>query len=324
MRVAGAVGVAILFVAGAASAQQPPPRGYGYGAPQPAYPAPQPAYPAPQQPYAGQPYGAPQYGAQPYGAPQQPYGAPQPAYAAPQPPTQSGEPPPPAQPRSVEGSAGLRVFGGGELYTTPDGVTPSGYDGLGFSGNGGGFGFGVGGYGEARFAQHFGLELGLIYDRSELRRDVTYTVVKPAGTKIGQVRETLVMSTFRLDLLAKGIAPFDGGRFWVGLGPEFVLSSSVDASNEITDNSQHITDTVSVENAIKANEKKSVLLAFGTGVVVHAGDVVEIPLEMRVLRNLSQGSNWSDRVAFNSATDYTVDAQSTWEFRLGLGIGARF
>lgn len=305
-----------MLVAGVASAQQPPP-GYGYPPPQQPYLAPQQPYGAPQQPaYGPQP--------QPYGVPQ-PYGAPQPVAPQPVEPAPQPEPPPPAPVRSVWGSAGARVFGGGELYTTPGGVTPSGYDGLGFSANGGGFGWGIGGYGEARFAhQHFGLELGLLFDKSELRRDVAYTVIKPGITKMGQVREKLVMSTFRLDLLAKGIAPFDGGRFWAGIGPEFVLSSSVDASNTITDNSQHITDTVSVENAIKANEKKSVLLALGTGVVVHAGDVVEIPIELRVLRNLSQGSNWSDRVAFNSQTDYTVDAQSTWEFRLGLGVGARF
>ena len=205
----------------------------------------------------------------------------------------------------VRGSAGARLFIGGNLLTTPTN-TPPGYEGLGFAGNAGGFGWGAGLYGEGRFFKHLGLELGLLHDQSTLLRNITYNgVVK--------IQERLDISTWRLNLLVKGILPFSGARMWLGVGPEFVLSSSVDAKNEI------------VEQAISGQEEKSTLLVLAAGTVIEIGDRFEIPIELRALRNLDVEDDWQKRVQRDLATlTYSVRAQSSWEFRIGLGFGVMF
>ena len=223
-------------------------------------------------------------------------------------------------PRSVEGSAGLRLATGGNLFTTPSSI-PGGYEGLGFAGSAGGFAWGAGVYGEARFARHLGLSVGVGYDSSVLQRDVTYNgVVK--------VKEKLTIGSVRLALLAKGIGTTPFGRLWIGLGPEFVLSSSVSAKNEITSGQQYVANVSDVENLIHGESKSSTLLDFAGGLVIHAGDLVEIPIDLVVAKNLSQDDAWQDRVTIDlqgsTLTGYTVKGQSSLEFRMGAGVGARF
>jgi hypothetical protein len=229
-------------------------------------------------------------------------------------------PPPaaaPSKPRSFESSAGLKLLAGGNVWSTPSEV-PAGYDGLGFAGNGGGFGFGGALYYEARFIQHLGLELDLGYDQSTLQRDVTINgVVK--------VREKVTSSGLRWGLLAKGIfaAPF--GRMWIGLGPEFVSGSSVDAKNEITEGRQYVTNASQIEDAISAKSKSSTMLTLAAGLAIHLGDNLEIPVDLRAAKNLSQDDKWADRVRLDLATTkYEVTAQSSWDFRLATGLGYRF
>lgn len=223
--------------------------------------------------------------------------------------------------RPVAFSAGARVFLGGNYSNTPGNISPPGYEGIYFAGNSGGFGWGLGAYGEARFVEHLGVELGFIYDNSTLQRDVTYNSVIT-------LNERVTFSSTRLNLLLKGIAPFPAGRMWVGVGPELVLSVSGDAGNEITEGASSTPDVL--KNAIRANEEKSTLLALALGMVIHAGDLLEIPIELRALKNMSQESDWLDRVdigtppAAGQPAPYAVNTRSTWEFRLGMGLGARF
>jgi hypothetical protein len=60
------------------------------------------------------------------------------------------------------------------------------------------------------------------------------------------------------------------------------------------------------------------------GLVFHAGDKIEIPVDIRAAKNLSQESDWDKRVKVNSATDYEVTVQNSWDFRLAVGAGYRF
>jgi hypothetical protein len=221
-------------------------------------------------------------------------------------------------PKKFESSAGLKFFAGGNVWSTPSNITP-GYTGLGFAGNGGGFGWGSALYYEARFVQHLGLELDLGYDSSTLQRDVTYNgVVK--------VREKVTASGLRWGLLAKGILPTPFGRMWLGIGPEFVSGSSVSASNEVTEGRQYLTNASQVENAISANSKSSTMLTMALGLVIHIGDHLEIPVDLRAAKNLSQESDWQKRVDTTqlAAFKYSVTAQNSWDFRLGTGLGYRF
>ena len=227
---------------------------------------------------------------------------------------------PKEKPPVDEGSAGLKTLVGGNLFSTPGNITPKGYEGLGFAGNGGGFGWGMGVYGEVRLFQHLGLELDVLHDSSVISRNVTYnSVVK--------VDERLTISSWRMSFLFKGTAPTPFGRLWLGLGPEVVLSSSVDGKNTVTSGEQY-TDPAAIGALIHGESASSTLLDIAGGLVIHAGDVVEIPVDIRVLKNLSQQSDWDGRVkldlAGNQITGYTVKGQSTWEFRMGLGIGGHF
>ena len=222
----------------------------------------------------------------------------------------------PAKPKSFESSAGLKLLAGGNVWSTP-GDVPGGYDGLGFSDSGGGFGWGGAAYYEARFIGHLGLELDLGYDSSTLQRDVTYNATV-------KVREKVTMSGLRAGLLAKGILPTPFGRLWLGLGPELVTGGSVSAKNEITRNRQLVANADEVEGLISAKSKSSTMITFAFGMAIHLGDHLEIPVDLRAAKNLSQDSDWPDRVKINNATnEYEVTAQSSWDFRLATGLGSR-
>lgn len=211
--------------------------------------------------------------------------------------------------KDVEFSAGLLGLAGGNLFTTPGNI-PGGYEGLGFAGDAGGFGWGVAAYGEGRFIRHLGLTLTLGYDRSVLQRDVTINGVVTINEKIS-------IGSPRLGLMAKGILPTPFGHLWLGLGPQLVLSTSSDA--ELSQG---------IQGVIHAEETNSTLLDFGGGLVVHAGDRIEIPFQIIASKNMSQDDAWLDRVALHldgaNLTGYDVKTQSSWEFRMGLGVGVRF
>jgi len=222
------------------------------------------------------------------------------------------------------GSLGIMLFLGGNMFTTPDNRriepnTGAESDGLGFSGDAGGFGWGLGAYGEVRVMEHLGLHFGVGYDQSILSRDVDFTRINATGTSSTVVlEERMTMRSLRFPMLVKGIVPTTFGRVWAGVGPEVVATRWVEAEIDPADN---------VTGTIHARKASSLMLAFGLGCVFDVGDSLELPIELRASRNLSQGSDWADRV--DSPQDptynpYTVKAQSTWDFRLGLGLGLRF
>ncbi len=224
----------------------------------------------------------------------------------------------PPKPKSFESSAGLKLLAGGNVWSTPGDVQPPGYDGLGFSDSGGGFGWGGAAYYEARFVGHLGLEVDLGYDSSVLQREVTYNATV-------KVQEKVTMSGLRTGLLVKGILPTPFGRLWLGLGPELVTGSNVSAKNEITRNKQYVSNPEQVEGLISAKSKSSTMLTLAFGMAIHLGENLEIPVDLRAAKNLSQESDWNDRVKVNAATnEYEVTAQSSWDFRLATGLGYRF
>ncbi len=222
----------------------------------------------------------------------------------------------PPQDPVFQPSLGLKLFAGGNLWSTPSNV-PGGYEGLGFAGNGGGLGFGGAVYFEARFFKHLGFELDLGYDQSTLLRNVDFGLAK--------VQESVTSSGPRIGLFAKGILPTSFGRLSLGLGPEFLIPGDPKAKNEITEGRQLVANADEVEGLISAEKKNSTMLTTVLGIVVHAGEALEIPIELRASKNMSQESAWLDRVDVDPATNrYRVTAQSSWDFRLGVGLGYRF
>jgi len=223
-----------------------------------------------------------------------------------------------------EGSLGAMLFLGGNFFTTPDNrrieeSTKAESDGLGFSGDAGGFGWGVGLYGEARVMEHLGLHFGVGYDQSILSRDVDFTsIITGVSSRTVVIEERMTMRGLRFPMLVKGIVPTTFGRVWAGVGPEVVVMRWVDA--EIIDAPKSVTAGIHTRKA------SSLMLLFGLGAVFNVGDTIELPIELRAARNLSQGSDWTDRVISPdnpTYNPYTVKAQSSWDFRLGLGLGFR-
>lgn len=216
--------------------------------------------------------------------------------------------------RPFASSAGVKLLVGGNLYDTPSNV-PGGYDGLGFPGNGGGFGWGAALFYEARFVRHLGLELDLGYDSSTVLRNVTIN-------QVVKIQEKFQTSGPRIGLLAKGIVPTPFGRLSLGLGPEFFLPSSAEGSFEITEGRQFVTNPDAL--GVSAKKQNSTFLAFVLGFVIDVGSSLEIPIDIKAARNLSQEADWTDRVRATSPTSYEVTAQSSWDFRLATGLAYRF
>jgi hypothetical protein len=226
-----------------------------------------------------------------------------------------------------EGSLGAMVFLGGNFFTTPDNRqieerTGVESDGLGFSGDAGGFGWGVGVYGEVRVMEHLGFQLGVGYDQSILTRDVDFTSITPGSTSTVVIEEHMTMRGLRFPMLVKGIIPTTFGRVWAGVGPEAVVMRWVEG--------EIVGAPASVTGSIHPRKASSLMLLFGLGAVFNVGDTVELPIELRASRSLSQGSDWADRVEVAEPPNenptynpYTVKAQSTWDFRLALGLGFR-
>lgn len=216
-----------------------------------------------------------------------------------------------ADDRIVEGSAGLKLLLGGSLWSTPENI-PGGYEGIGFAGSAGGFAYGGAVYAEGRFFKYLGLELDVGYDDTTLKRKVTYN-------NTVDVHESVETSGMFFGLLIKGVVPAPFGRAWFGLGPEFKSAGSADGKLE---------GAPFPDGFIQAKAESSTLLNLGLGMVIHAGDLIEIPIELRAAKNLSQEADWDKRVKLNTSgntvTSYEVTAQSSWDFRLGLGVGARF
>ncbi len=213
----------------------------------------------------------------------------------------------------IETSAGVKVMAGASMWTTPSDRPMNGgkeYEGLGFAGNAGGFSYGSGLYFEARFIKFVGLELDVIYDKSTLKRNVDF------NGGVAKVQEKIAMTNWRFPVLVKGNLPTPFGRLVAMAGVEHVHGSSADLSTEFTKGQG------TVETDLTAEENNYWMMVGGLGVTIDLL-MLEVPLELRASKNMGQESAFQDRVDFGPNT-VTVDAQSSWDFRLSAGVGYRF
>ncbi|HEY5957440.1 MAG TPA: hypothetical protein VIV60_12830 [Polyangiaceae bacterium] len=208
----------------------------------------------------------------------------------------------------IESSAGVKLLAGADLWTKPSNI-PGGYEGLGFAGTAGGVGYGVLGYYEIRIIKFIGAEADLEYQHGSFHRDVTYNNTL-------KITETVSTSSWRLPLLAKLNIPLGLGRLWLGAGPEFTIAQSSSSSLEGPAN-----------GTLKTRDVKPTFFTGGLGLVIEVPAIgIDIPLEFRASKNLSQPANWMpDRVGVDTtAGTATVRAESSWVLRLGAGVGFRF
>jgi opacity protein-like surface antigen len=226
-------------------------------------------------------------------------------------PAALASPKPEAAPeRPVAFSAGAKLFVGGSLYGTPSNPTVTG---LGFAGSAGGFGYGGGAYVEARFIKYLGLEVGLGYDQADIHRKITFN-----GTT--DVTEHFVTKSLRIPILFKAIIPAEFGRLSFGIGPELVSAMSPSASLDLP----QLPAGSTAPPAISAEKAGGTRLLLDFGIAIDLPGGLELPIGMRASKALSQPDAWADRVHTDLSTYYSVKAESSWDFRLDLGLGYRF
>jgi hypothetical protein len=181
---------------------------------------------------------------------------------------------------------------------------------LGFRDTAGGFSYGGLAFYELRLIKFVGIEADLAYQRGSFHRKITYN-------NTIDVTETIDISSLRLPLLAKLNLPIAVGRFWLGAGPEFTLYQK---------STPKIDPSVPGVTPFTTRDVKPTFLTMGLGLTIDVPLVgLEIPLEFRASKNLSQPSEYLDRVGVDpSLTTWNVRAESSWVLRLGLGLGYRF
>jgi len=217
----------------------------------------------------------------------------------------------------IDHSAGLKLLVGADVWSTPSNVPPALQNGPMFVGNAGGLSYGAMPYYEIRIIKLLGAEAGLNYEIGSFHRNVTY------NGGIAEAKETIDIKALRFPLLAKLNIPFVLGRFWLGAGPEFTLTQSSSGKYEVTKGALLGTATV------RTRDVKPTYFAGGLGMVIEIPLVgIEVPIELRISKNMSQPDNWAERVAYNTPTTtdliYTVRAESSWAYRLGAGLGFQF
>lgn len=211
----------------------------------------------------------------------------------------------------IDSSAGFKALVGADIWSAPSNV-PAGYDGLGFVGTAGGFGYGALAYYELRIIKFIGLEVDVAYQHGTFKRKIT---INPGlGTGV-DITESVALSSFRLPILAKLNVPLGLGRLWLGLGPEFTVSQS---------SSGKLDSSVAVQGGIATRDVKPTYGTGGLGLVIEIPAIgIDIPIEFRASKNLSQPSNYAERVTLTDG-GATVRAESSWVLRLGAGLGYRF
>jgi hypothetical protein len=213
----------------------------------------------------------------------------------------------------TDSTAGLKLLAGADLWSTPSGL-PSGPSGPGFTGSAAGIGYGAMGYYELRIIKLIGVEADLAYQHGSFHRNVTLN-------QTYQLTETVSTNDWRLPILAKLNIPLGLGRIWAGVGPEFTLGQSSSGKLEQTGGPPAI-----ILGSVTTRDVKPTFATFGLGLVIEMPGIgLEIPVEFRASKNLSQPSAWADRVTYD-ATSYSenVRAESSWVLRLGVGLGYRF
>ena len=212
----------------------------------------------------------------------------------------------------TETTVGLKLLAGADLWSTPSGA-PNGGQGLGFTGSAAGIGYGAMAYYDLRIIKLIGVEADLAYEHGSFHRNVTQN-------QVSQVTETVTTNDWRIPILAKLSIPLALGRIWVGAGPEFTLSQSSSGKLEQTSGTPGLLSGAS----ITTRDVKPTFATFGLGLVIEIPAIsLEIPVEFRASKNLSQPSAWSDRVEATDGSE-NVRAESSWVLRLGVGLGYRF
>ncbi len=213
----------------------------------------------------------------------------------------------------LDSTVGLRAHGGANLSTDPTGAPG---DGLGFRGPSAGYAWGYGAYYELRLLSFVGFEVGATWETGNLWRNIDIHT----GLGTFKVKEKVTTKQIRVPLLLRLALPLGFGRLSLAGGPELLFPRTVDGVHEASGGS--------VGTAISTVKRRSTLFTGELGLTISVLGLVEIPIGLRASKNLSQPTEWSERVQIqtsgNTLTGYTVDGRDSWDIRLTAGVGFAF
>ena len=234
----------------------------------------------------------------------------------------------------VEFSLGVKAGGGAELWTTPsnttlyvDPVTNEGFNMPFFDETRAGYNIAFGVFGEVRFVQYVGLEVGLFFVRHKILEDTDWTYTETSSGQAVVYRnhseQTLVFTKLRVPILLKGYLPVSKEvRLSLGVGPEFAWGlyseASFDLEKPLKGNHKSFT-------TLKTQDVDDIGLVVAAGLVIDAG-IVKVPIELRFSYNFSQPSKYKDRISYDQIppagfpTSATLTARDSLYAQLLLGF----
>ena len=209
----------------------------------------------------------------------------------------------------LDSTTGVKLHFGADYYTEAN--VPTGFkkEGGGFRGNGAGFGWGANLYYELSLVSLVSVETGLGYRVGKIQKEVKMSTTGATG----KFQEYIEVSSLKLPLLLKLNIPMGLSSFVIGIGPEYSVTLGSSAGFEDEEGS------LGPAWKLIPEEVNSMFMTYLLGLQLGVGPI-EVPIFIQAAQNLSQEQDWQKRVT-QDGVDYKVKTQSSWEFRVGAGIG---
>ncbi|MDY0062840.1 MAG: hypothetical protein RBU45_23730 [Myxococcota bacterium] len=192
------------------------------------------------------------------------------------------------------------------------------------------FGLGGGGgvYTELRLFDRVGLELDVLFSYDHTSRTEEWSF---AGTteQLNLVHDSWAKN-MRFPVLLKGYQSFGVTRLSLGVGVEYV--KPLDHGYDITKarrstaevDEQSLADYLALHHSVPQD---SIFLLGQLELAIDLG-VVQIPIDLRAGRNLTQTDQFEDRWAYllegGQPVRYDIQALYSWDFRALVGVAASF
>jgi len=227
---------------------------------------------------------------------------------------------------------GLKGGGGGSLWSEPGGVD-IGVDETGgtfslpvFDGTRAGYVLSGGVFVEAIIYEHLGFEVGLHFVHRTLLEDIDWSFTDNTGGSLtafeSHTEEEVTWHAFNVPILIKGMIRTDNTRVSLGVGPELAFVERASSKFKITDGALQSDDasdgtfpfascfdgkarlpgTRCNFERIGAKPQDSVYLTVAFGIEIAAGEHFVVPIDLRWSYNLSQESDYLDRVEVDPDT----------------------
>ena len=227
----------------------------------------------------------------------------------------------PANALLLDSISGLKLSYGASYFDEP---TEAPGTGNGFRDHGFGLGFGIAGYYELSLVKFFSVETGIGYRNAEIMREITVN-------GIFEYEERFLYSSLHIPFMAKLNLPGVGGSFNFGLGLDFDFPISSEGKVEFVKGAEFATTGTKndLSASVSTEDTNSTYGVFSLGYTVSIPGVLEVPIALQGMRNLSINDKWNERVSLNRVTNngvrnFSIKTQDSWQLRFILGAALKF